>query len=48
MSRLHVIVKNDVGAGEFDFGLSLPLINKELFTVNMATSLETKVGESTF
>lgn len=45
MNRLHVLVKKDVGAGEFEFGLSLPLINKELFTVNKATSLETKVGE---
>lgn len=44
MKCLHVLVKKDVGAGEFEFGLSLPLINKELFTVNTATSLETKVG----
>lgn len=48
MNRLPVVVRKDDGAGGLEFGLSLPLINKELFPVNMANSLETKVGESTF
>lgn len=45
MNRLRVLVRNNDRAGGLEFGLSLPLIDKELFTVNMATSLETKLEE---